>query len=193
MNSDDPIPRGVRIALATLARAAGAGHVVLYAPRPKGLALVAQIEIDQRAVDMVHVAWARKREQLEAGMIVAYGLSLVWPLFDGPHLVGLLYLDQAPDGFPDEKSRATAAVLAARLTTVTVASVVNSYFTTRLADPNLLDELVRDQTAVCLDANGGNVTQAARQLGISRQALHARAAKFGLDLDLFKQRHRRKR
>lgn len=157
-----------------------------------GLALVTQIEMDQQAWDIPHALWARKREQLEAGHIERYGFALVWPLFDGPKLVGLVYLNHARDGFPDEKSREDAALLAARTASLNISVMLNSYLTTRLLDPSAVEELQRDQVAVSLDFAGGNLSAAARQLGLSRQAFHARAVRYGIDPSMFKKRRRGK-
>ena len=163
---------------------------MLFAPRPVGLALVAQIEMDQQAWDIPHALWARKREQLEAGSIEGYGFALFWPLFDGPKLVGLIYLDHARDGFPDQKSREDAALLAARMASLNVTVMLNSYLTTRFLDPGAVEELQRDQVAVSLDFAGGNLSAAARQLGLSRQAFHARVVRHGIDPSVFKKRRR---
>lgn len=192
MNAEHPLTPGLRVGLSTLAEAAGASRAALFAPRQSSLVLVVQIELNQQAWDIPHLLWARRREKLEAGSIERYGFTLVWPLFDAGKLVGLVYLDHARDGFPDERSREDAALLATRVASLTVSASLNSYLTTGLLDPGAVHELQRDQIVVSLEATGGNLSAAARHLGLSRQAFHARAVRYGVDPEVFKKRRRRK-
>lgn len=177
-----------RIGLRTLAEAAGAYAAALFATRSTGLALLTQIEITQGPLDITHTAWARRRARLEDGHIERYGAAVVWPLFDGPDLVALVYLDRAPQGFPDDETRETAAVLAARVGRSQLPVAMNSYLTTRLNDPRALEEFQRDQLAVSLHVSGGNVAASARQLGVSRQTVYARMDRLGVELSEFRRR-----
>lgn len=177
-----------------LGRAAGASVCALFIPRQQaGLALVCQESLDQVALDIAHGAWARRREDFEAGRAARYGQALVLPLFDGPRLVGIGYFNPAGDAFPDEEARADTALVAARLAQVRPAGGYSSYAATGLSGPDAIDDVFRDQLAVILDGAEGNVSMAARQVGLTRQALYNRADKLGVDLSTFRKRRARTR
>lgn len=179
-----------RASLVTLAEAAGATCAVLFTPRSTGLALVAQVDVDQLAFDIANGTWTRRRDALERGEILRKGSAVLWPLFDGRDMKGLVYLNRAPEDFPDEKSREDGAVLAARLARATVPLPASSYLTTRLIDPNVTDEVLADQLALMLELQGGNISAVARRLGISRVAVYARAERFGVDIHKYRRRPR---
>ncbi len=177
--------------MSALASAAQASVcAVFFATQGGGLSLVWQASLDQTALDLVHAAWARKREELEAGRMVRYGLALVWPLFDGPRLVALAYFNSAIEEFPTEASRADAALLAARLATMRPEIALSSYMATGLSQPGAVEEVKRDQIYVAVDACQGNVSLAARRLGLTRQALYLRAAKLDVDIAAIRVRYR---
>lgn len=163
----------------------------LFGPKQGGgLSLWWQAGLDQTALDLVHAAWARKRDVLDSGRMVRYGPALVWPLFDGPRLVALAYFNPAVEDFPGEASRADAAVLTSRLASVPAVGTLSSYLATGLSSADVVEEVMRDQIHVALEACAGNISMAARQLELSRQAFYLRAAKFNIDLQEIRNRIR---
>jgi hypothetical protein len=176
-----------------LARAAGASVCALFVPRPTGLILACQDELDQKTLDITNSAWARRRELLEAGHPVRFGVALVYPLFDGPNLVGIAYFNSADEAFPNEESRADAALVAARLNAWQVQAGRGSYLTTGLSPTGFVVEAMRDEIAIALNDAEGNVSSAARRLGLTRQGLYHRADSLGIDLTAFRARFRRKK
>jgi hypothetical protein len=176
-----------------LANAAGASVCALFVPRPTGLILACQNDLDQKTLDITHSAWARKREVLEAGHPVRFGVALVCPLFDGPNLVGIAYFNPADESFPNEESRADAALVAARLSTWQGQAGRSSYLTAGLSQSDRVMELMRDEVAIALNEAAGNVSSAARRLGLTRQGLYHRAGILGIDLTTFRARFRGKK
>jgi hypothetical protein len=177
-----------------LARAAEAAVCAVFIPRKQaGLALVCQDALDQTALDVVHGAWARRREDFEAGRLVRYGQALIWPLFLGPRLVGIGYFNPARDEFPDGVARGHAALMAERLAEMRPAGAYSSYMATGLSGRDAIDDVLRDQLAVILDGAEGNVSMAARQVGMTRQAIYNRADRLGMDVTTFRKRRARTR
>ncbi len=188
MDSKEPALTHLRVLVAALAERAGATSVVLFVPRDAGPALVAYHDVTQAALDIAHSVWARKREELRAGRIVSYGHAVVWPLFDGPELAAFLYLDRTPPDFPDDDSRAHGADITARLRRVLLPSRVATYLATGLSLAEAADEVERDRLVMALDLCGGNVTAAARHLGITRETLYKRAHRLEVEIRKVRQR-----
>jgi hypothetical protein len=176
-----------------LAMAAGASVCALFVPRPSGLILACQDELDQKTLDITHSAWARQREALEAGHSVRFGVALVCPLFDGPNLAGIAYFNPADESFPNEESRADAALVAARMSAWQVQRDRRSYLGAGLTQAGVVTEAMRDEVAIALNEAEGNVASAARRLGITRQGLYHRADNLGIDLMAFRARFRGKK
>lgn len=188
MDSRQPTLTRLRLVVAALAERAGATSVVLFAPRDTGLTMVVQHEVTQAALDLAHSAWMRKRELLQAGSVVRYGRAVVWPLFDGPKLVALVYLDAAPAQFPDDEAREHGSDLILRLRRLNPPSPVATYLATGLSLADAFEEVQRDQLALALELYHGNVTAAARLLGVTRETIYKRAHRLGLDIPTFRAR-----
>lgn len=188
MSLKDPATRRLRIILDALANHAGAECCALFMPRKPGVGLVAHNrEVDQKALDAVLSAWVRHRAELDRGTLVPFGHGLVWPLFDGPKLAALLYLDVAPPGFPeDDEARNYVLEIVARLRHVSPPTVVNNYLALGLSLIDARQEAERDQIAMALQVSHGKVRAAARLLGVTRETVYQRASKYGIDLDAFK-------
>lgn len=188
MDPQGPATSRIRLLLVTVAEIAGATCAALFAPRASGLALVVQFEVNQTAFDIAYGGWARKRDELEAGRCVRYGKAVLWPLFEGRELVAVVYLDRAPQDFPDDLSREDGAVIATRMRRLSIPSPFTSLSTTKLSARDALREMQRDQLATTLSELNGNVSAAARHLGIARETFYARAHRLDIEIAEFRKR-----
>lgn len=173
------------------AREACATRAAVFVPNGRGLALVAQLALDQAALDLAHSGWARHRTTLYAGKTVRYGRAALWPLVRDGHVCALMYLDSAPEPFPDDDARQTGAQIAATMRHVTSPTPVVTYLSCGLTHVEAMAEIQGDQIAVLLALYHGNVTAVARQLGVNRDTVYARAHRAGLDLAEFRPRRLR--
>jgi hypothetical protein len=171
--------------LAADARSRRAG---LFVPRGSGLALVAQIEVNQQVIDLAEGAWARRRDTLLAGKGVRHGEGLLWPLFKGPEFAALVYLDCAPPDFPRDQDGATGALLVGRLSRMELPSRVRSLLLAGVPARDSLKEAARGQLALLLRRFNGNVAAVARELGVKRSTVYRRADSYGLDTAAFRPR-----
>jgi hypothetical protein len=180
------------VLLAALAERTGASCAVLFVARDTGPVLAVRQEVPPAAMDLVSSAWARKRELLQAGRLVPYGDSVIWPLFDGPKLVALVYLDRVRSGFPNDECRQNGADITDRLRRINPPSLMGSYLAAGLSLTEATQEVARDQLATALALANGNVTGAARLLGITRETVYKRAHRLDLDIKGFRVRFRRR-
>lgn len=183
----------LRVGMRALAKAAGASVWALFVPRPTGLTLACQDDLDQKTLDLSNSAWARKREMLEAGQPVRFGVALVCPLFDGPNLVGIAYFNPAEESFPNEDSRVDAALVAARISTTQVQRGRGSYLVAGVSQTGFVMEAMRDEIAIALTEAEGNVSLAARRMGLTRQGLYHRAGNLDIDVASIRARFRGKK
>jgi hypothetical protein len=190
VDSNDPHVGKLQALLELIRQDARASRVALFAPSGRGLAMLAQKDIDQTGLDIAHACWARRRGEIDAGRPFLYGCALLWPLFDGPAPAALLYLDRAREGFPDEAAREDAARLLRIMTKIKVGSPVAAYLDAGIVGSAVLDSFLADQLALALQGASGSVAGAARTLGISRETVYERADRFGIDLEAFRPRRR---
>lgn len=165
-----------------------ADRAALFVPRGSGLAILAQVEVDQATIDLAEAGWAHKQRELHAGQIVRYGRCLLWPLFDGPELAAMVFADRAPEAFPDDLSRQNGALLVARLKGMEMPTRVRAVVSAGVSADESLDEVQRDQLALLLRRFHGNVAAVARELGVRRSTVYRRADRHGLDASAFRPR-----
>ncbi len=188
MSEKHPAIAGLSVGLKTLQEAARAPQVALLALRPTGLVLITQYGIDQVGIDLAQMLWARRRAELERGEIARRGAAMLWPLFDGPELVGAIFFDHAPSAFPDEASRADAASMATRLHRVYMPYAETSYLEARPTQAKALDDFLETQLIMALIRWAGNVAAVSRSLGISRETVYTRAARYDIDITEFRRK-----
>lgn len=167
--------------LSLLAADACAQRAGLFVPRGSGLALVAQVDVNQKVIDLAEGAWARRRDTLLAGQAVRHGNGLLWPLFKGPEFMALIYLDCAPPDFPRDDDTTTGALLVGRLSRMELPSHVRSLLLAGVPARDSLKEAARDQLALLLRRFNGNVAAVARELGVRRSTVYRRAFRYELD------------
>jgi transcriptional regulator of acetoin/glycerol metabolism len=109
------------------------------------------------------------------------------------NLVALVYLDSAPEVFPNDSSREHGLLLAANLTYVQPRTPASSYLACGLSQGDAVHVMETDQLAMLLRAHEGNVAAVARQLGVRRETIYHRAARANLEIDNFRPRPRRLR
>jgi hypothetical protein len=151
--------------------------------------LLVQEGLDQEGYDVVHAAWAERRESLERGIAAHYGPRVVRPVTRAGRLVGLLHMDREPAGlFDHPEARRLIDQIAEWLAAPSHGQAV----VRRLAqyDPR---ETLRQQLEAGLTMAGGNITALAEVLGVERQTIYNRARKLGIDFDTFRFRPRRRK
>ena len=167
-------------AAARLARAKVAG---LFIPSADGgLELAAQIDIDQAAWDATHITWERRRSVLQQGLIVWFAGAVLWPIVDGGELVAVIYLDHSRAGFPEAHEQANARVIATRIRHLGRPVEYRPY----VAAVAGREEDQRRDLEIILRQTAGNIMLTADILGIDRQTVYNRAARFDLDLKSYK-------
>lgn len=174
--------------LKALQEAAHAGQAALLAVRNSGLVLITQHGLDQVGIDLAQVLWIRRQADVQRGQIVWRGPALLWPLFDGPDLVGAIFLDHAPSTFPDDASRADGAAMATRLRRVYLPYPETSYLEARPTQARALDDFLEDQLVIQLMRWGGNVAAVSRSLGVSRETVYTRAERYNIDITEFRRK-----
>jgi hypothetical protein len=192
MDRREPSDAALRAQLTLLTEDAGATRSAVFAPRDTGLALVTHCDVDQTALDLAQAGWARRREHLRAGRLVRYGRTVLWPLFDGPSLVALVYLDQVNEDFPNAECRGAGEQLRLRLARMQMPSPVGTYLAAGLSFIDAAEAVLRDQLAMALDVLDGNVSAVARRLRVTRETVYARAERFGLDVESFRRQRPRR-
>lgn len=190
MDSFDPPVATLRALLTLIRDEAGASTGAVFAPRGKGLALLAQRDIDQKGLDLAHACWARRRREVNAGQVVLYGCTVLWPLFDGPELVALIYLDRAREGFPNDACRQDAARLVRSLNGVRATSPAVAYLNAAIPMAEAANAFQADQLAIALQTSNGSVAGAARLLNVTRETVYERVDRFGLELESFRPKRR---
>lgn len=193
MDSNHPHVGKLQALLELIRQDACAARAALFAPSGKGLSMLAQREIDQSGLDIAHACWVRQRTELDTGRMLLYGCAVLWPLFDGPVLTALIYLDRAREGFPDDASRGDAARLLRIMANVSIGSPVAAYLDAGIVASQAADSFLADQLAMALQGASGNVTGVARALGLSRETVYERVDRFGIDLEEFRPRRRGRR
>lgn len=173
--------------LEAAAELAGARVAALFVPTPSGLELRAQKDLLQPGLDATTVAWATQERKLREGHLVRTGDGLVWPLLLGKELAALVYLDQARPEFPEEHEAVHGQVLAMRARRLIPPRPLGP-FVASVASPEAEQ---RRQLQIVLRQVAGNVTAAASVLGVNRDTVYERAARFGLDLGLFRPARRK--
>lgn len=181
------------VTLKRIVRVARAEVGAVFVPRGDGLALVTQIGIDQPALDVVHACWFRNLPELRAGRIVRFSAACLWPLFNGPQIVALIYLDRAPADFPDDHTREDAALVAARAPRCGKPSALASLAGNGYRPADIGAQLERDQLVMLLRQHRGNVSDVAYAMAVSRDTVYKRAreARPLVDIDEFRPRKRR--
>lgn len=178
----------LRILVAGLAERAGAACGVLFATQESGPVLADRFEVDQVALSIVYSAWARRRHELQAGAILRYGTAVIWPLFDGPQLVALVYLDRASGAFPDDGARQLADDIRDRLRG-TITNTLSTYLAVGVNAIQAGFEVQRDHLMLTLDFYHYNVAAVAQLFGVSRDTIYRRADRLGIDIMEERRRH----
>lgn len=189
---DDPLETERAHLLSLILNAAGAKRGALFVPRGDGLVFVVQRHLHQPGLDLAYACWARRRDDLKAGRIVRYGRTLAWPQFIGPELVGFIYIDQAREDFVPETMTEQDALRLVRCLP-RVVSPAASYVAAGLSFADATDEFEADQLAMALESTGGNVTATAGLLKVNRETVYARAEEYNIDIDLIRERRKRKK
>lgn len=180
--------------LKRVARRAQAQIGAVFVPRGDGLALVAQFGINQPALDVVNACWLRHQKELRAGHVVRFSAARLWPLFDGPEIAALVYLDRAPADFPDDRTRDDGALIAARAQRCGKPSALDALVPPGYRPADIIAELERDQLVMLLTTHRGNVTAVAGAMGLCRDTVYdlLRNAKPSLSIEQFRPRRRRR-
>lgn len=178
----------LRILVAGLSERAGATCGVLFATRESGPVLADRFEVDQTALSIVYSAWARRRHELQAGAILRYGTAVIWPLFDGPQLVALVYLDRVAATFPDDGARHLADDIRDRLRGLTT-TTLSSYLAVGVNALEAGLEVQRDHLMMALDFHHYNVAAVALLFGVARDTIYRRADRLGIDILEERRRH----
>lgn len=180
--------------LKVMADEAGAECAALYAPASGGLSLVKQVGLDQAASDLVFAAWAKHEARLSAGQPVRYGVAVFRPLFDKRErkLVAVLFLDHMADDFPEDLWLDVCGRIVRLMQFVEPTNPIATYLACGLNYIDAVAELERDRLAVALRQTDGNVSAAARRLGICRDTVYVRAAQLGMDVRAFRLRRPRR-
>jgi hypothetical protein len=175
-------------------RAAKAHVGAVFVLRGDGLALVAHIDVDQPALDIAYACWTRNQDELRRGTIVRFGAACLWPLFKGPQICALLYLDRVPPDFPDDRARDDAALVAARAPKCGRPSALETLASSTSTLDDVLAELQRDRLVMLLRQHRGNVSDVACALGVCRDTVYklSREARPPLDIDQFRPRKPRR-
>ncbi len=191
MYSDSGTTR-LLIVLRRIARVARAQVSAVFVPRGAGLALVAQIGIDQPALDVVNACWFRNQSDLRAGRTVRFSGAYLWPLFDGPQVAALIYLDRVTPDFPDQHTRDLAALVALRAPRCGKPSALEALAGASYRPGDILAQLERDRLVMALREHRGNVSDVAHVLGVCRDTVYklAREAVPMVDIDEFRPRRR---
>lgn len=168
--------------LVVLVELAGAKVGALFEATGARPPLLAQVRLDQAAIDAVALAWRSQRAELEARALARMGPAVVWRL--GPtgagETAGLLYLDRTQAGFPtvaQERVRDSLVEILTRRRPRALGPVLAQH------DP---EEGLREQLTLALSRCNGNVAAAARLLGISRQTLYERAERLSIAVASFR-------
>ncbi len=154
------------------------------------MALVAQIAVDQPALDIVHACWFRNQAELRGGAMVRFSAACLWPLFKGPRIAALLYLDRVPADFPDDRARDDAALVGARAPLCGKPSTLETLAGPAYRPADLLAQAARDQLVMLLRQHRGNVSDVAAALGVCRDTVYKRTreARPPVDIDEFRPR-----
>jgi hypothetical protein len=177
------LDRVLAVHLKAAAALAEAQVAALFVPARDGsLELRAGESLDQAGIDCARIAWAGHQAELRRGITQRMGVSVVWPILLGTELVAVVYLDQVHAGFPEQHQESHARVLAERVRTLAMPKALGPYIAA-LADRR---SDVRRQLEVALRQVAGNVSAAARVLGVNRDTIYERAARFSIDLAAFR-------
>lgn len=160
---------------------------MLHEGRPS---LVAQFDLNQLALNTVHGACAQRRDELGEGTLLHYGEAVVWPLFDDRQLVGLAYLNRAPESFPDDKCRQEGADIVAHLRQWTPPSNLGAYVASGLSLVEAGKAVERDVLAGALELMKGNVSAVADMFNVTRETIYRRADRLHVDIDRYRKRTR---
>ncbi len=175
----DPV---LSVHLAAAAALAEAHVAALFVPTASGLDLKAQRELDQKGLDVAHASWNMHQPALREGRLVRIGAAVVWPLAADGRLEALVYLDQAHAGFPEDHERLHGRVLLERVRSLGRPHALGPYVAS-VASPEAEQ---RRQLEVVLRQVAGNVAAAARVLGVNRDTIYERAARFSIRLSDFR-------
>lgn len=186
----DPSTKRLLVTLRRMVHAAKAQVGAVFVPREDSLVLAAQIALDQPALDVVHACWFRNQAELRSGTIVRYSATCLWPLFKGPQIAALLYLDRVPPDFPDNQAREDAALLAARAPMCGKPSPLATLAGPAYRPADMLAEIERDRLVMLLRQHRGNVSDVACAMGVCRDTVYklTRDARPPVDIDEFRPR-----
>lgn len=190
---DDASTTRLRVLLMRVVRRAQAKVAAVFVPRGEGLALVVQVGVDQAALDIAHAGWLRHNKTLRAGRVVRFGMARLWPLFDGPAITALVFVDRAPEDFPDERMREDGALIALRAPRCGKLSALDTYAPADYRPEDVIAEFERDRLVLLLRQHRGNVSAIATAMGVCRDTVYDRIAHADLDLAAFRPRTRERR
>lgn len=191
MHVDDAATRRLRVLLKRVARRSDAKVSAVFVPRGDDLALVVQFGIDQLALDVVRAGWRRHQSVLRAGQLVRFGLASLWPVFEGPEIAAVIYVDRTPDDFPDDRTRDDGALIAARAPRCGKPSALDACLTVGYRPETVIAELEHNRLAELFTTHRGNVTAVAHALGVCRDTAYAKARQANIDIDAFRPWRRR--
>jgi transcriptional regulator of acetoin/glycerol metabolism len=177
------VDRVLSVHLKAAAALAEAHVAALFVPGPeRTLDLRAGVDLDQAGIDSAGVVWSNHEQTLREGALTRLGQAIVWPLLLDGTLVALMYLDTAHADFPEPHEQSHGRVLAERVRALERPRALGPYLA-GIASP-AAD--LRRQLEVVLRQVAGNVSAAARVLGVNRDTIYERAARLALDLPSFR-------
>lgn len=107
----------LKLHLEAVAATAGAQFSALFVPSADGqaLRLACSTQVDHGAIELAEATWNGERPALLAGRAVRRDRAVLWPLMDDGRFAALVYLNEAPPGFPTQRDRATALTIVERI------------------------------------------------------------------------------
>jgi hypothetical protein len=107
----------LKLHLEAVAATAGAQFSALFVPSADGqaLRLACSTQVDHGAIELAEAIWNGERPALLAGRAVRRDRAVLWPLMDDGRFAALVYLNEAPPGFPTQRDRATGLTIVERM------------------------------------------------------------------------------
>jgi hypothetical protein len=159
--------------LTAMREASEASVAALFVVHGDSLPLEAGLNVSERDLQNVKLAWSTARREMVRGGVLRIGSAAIWALTDDVGLIGLAYLQPAGLDVPLPEQRSLGKLMAVHLRRLAQSAA---------SDEEALSEIDPDeQLRLALHRCAGNVSAIARLLGISRPTVYERAAKIGLN------------
>jgi hypothetical protein len=175
----------------------------VFAAADERLTLFASRGIDQHVLDAVETLWRRAKGQLRSGSPVYvpdcradHGLATegpgtpasvaMFPVFDGEHLVALLYVDSVEPHFcqPGDIERLTrfSRVLAGAVRPEVADNEAPSAVTGWEAylERTPVHDIERQKLLLLLNRNEWNIARVARLMGVTRRTIYLRLQRYNI-------------